>query len=122
MLTPFSCLREQLNLARDLYRAEYLQHWADTAKATSSGQPMDVLICPAAPTQGTPHEVKTWWGYCSQWNLLDYPSGVLPAGRVRCTDAYPEGYEPANELDEENMKLCMSPALRWLLTPSHGLH
>ncbi|GAO18379.1 hypothetical protein UVI_02009900 [Ustilaginoidea virens] len=95
----------KLNLARDLYRAEYLQHWADTAKATSSGQPMDVLICPAAPTQGTPHEVKTWWGYCSQWNLLDYPSGVLPAGRVRCTDAYPEGYEPANELDEENMKL-----------------
>lgn len=93
-------------MARDVYRAEYLQKWAETAQSSSSGEPMDVLICPVSSVLGLPHDVKPWWGYCSQWNLLDYPSGVVPAGRVLGTDAYPEGYEPVNELDRENMHLC----------------
>ncbi len=67
---------------------------------------MDVLICPVAPLQGTPHDYKPWWGYCAQWNLLDYPSGVIPAGKVLKTDAYPEGYTPVNELDRDNAALC----------------
>ncbi|PHH91282.1 hypothetical protein CDD83_1092 [Cordyceps sp. RAO-2017] len=96
----------KLNMARDIYRADYLQKWAETGTATASGEPMDVLICPAAPVQGTPHDVKPWWGYGSQWNLLDYPAGVMPAGKVLESDAYPEGYQPANELDKENMELC----------------
>lgn len=95
----------KLNIARDVYRAEYLQKWAETAQSSSSGEPMDVLICPVSSVLGLPHDVKPWWGYCSQWNLLDYPSGVVPAGRVLGTDAYPEGYEPVNELDRENMDL-----------------
>lgn len=72
---------------------------------------MDVLLCPAAPLQGTPHDVKPWWGYCSQWNLLDYPSGVLPAGTVLEDDAYAEGYQPVNDLDRENTELCKSTLL-----------
>lgn len=96
----------QLNLARDDYRTEYLQKWAETANSTPSGEPMDVLICPVSSVQGMPHDVKPWWGYCAQWNLLDYPSGVIPAGRVLKTDAYPADYEPVNQLDEENMNLC----------------
>lgn len=91
-----------------MYRAEYLQKWAETASATASSKPMDVLICPVAPAQGTPHDVKPWWGYCAQWNLLDYPGGVIPAGTVLESDAYPRGYEPVNELDRENMELCKS--------------
>ncbi|GAB0137555.1 hypothetical protein EsDP_00005815 [Epichloe bromicola] len=78
---------------------------SEIAKSSSSGEPMDVLICPVSSVPGLPHDVKPWWGYCSQWNLLDYPSGVVPAGRVLGTDAYPEGYEPVNELDRENMDL-----------------
>ncbi|KAL1868415.1 hypothetical protein VTK73DRAFT_3709 [Phialemonium thermophilum] len=95
----------KLNIARDEYRAEYLRRWAATAERTGSGNPMDALICPVAPVQGTPHGVKTWWGYCSQWNLLDYPSSVIPAGTVLETDKYPEGYTPVNDLDQENMEL-----------------
>ncbi|KAK2609124.1 hypothetical protein QQS21_002351 [Conoideocrella luteorostrata] len=95
----------KLNAARDVYRTEYLQKWADTATSASSGEPMDVLICPVSSVQGTPHDIKPWWGYCSQWNLLDYPCGVIPAGRVLKTDAYPENYEPVNDLDKENMDL-----------------
>lgn len=67
---------------------------------------MDVLICPVSSVNGTPHDVKPWWGYGSQWNLLDYPAGVLPAGQVLEGDAYPDGYQSANELDRENMELC----------------
>ncbi|KID82451.1 Amidase family protein [Metarhizium guizhouense ARSEF 977] len=95
----------KLNLARDDYRTEYLQKWAETANSTPSGEPMDVLVCPVSSVQGMPHDVKPWWGYCAQWNLLDYPSGVIPAGRVLKTDAYPADYEPVNQLDKENMNL-----------------
>ncbi|EJP66183.1 acetamidase-like protein [Beauveria bassiana ARSEF 2860] len=84
---------------------EVWKKWAATAQASRSGRAMDVLLCPAAPLQGTPHDVKPWWGYCAQWNLLDYPSGVLPAGRVLGDDAYPEGYQPVNDLDRENAAL-----------------
>ncbi|OAA77156.1 Amidase [Akanthomyces lecanii RCEF 1005] len=95
----------KLHVDRDVYRSEYLSKWAATAEASKSGMPMDVLLCPAAPLQGTPHDVKPWWGYCSQWNLLDYPSGVLPAGTVLRDDAYAEGYQPVNDLDRENIEL-----------------
>ncbi|KAM3426593.1 hypothetical protein NHJ13734_009369 [Beauveria thailandica] len=95
----------KLNVDRDVYRTEYLQKWAATAQASRSGRAMDVLLCPAAPLQGTPHDVKPWWGYCAQWNLLDYPSGVLPAGRVLGDDAYPEDYQPVNNMDKENATL-----------------
>lgn len=105
-----SLTTSQLNLARDAYRTEYLQKWAESAKSSADGETMDVLICPVASLQGTPHDVKPWWGYGSQWNLLNYPAGVLPAGKVLKTDAYPEGYEPVNELDRENMSICEFPA------------
>ncbi|TQV94435.1 amidase [Cordyceps javanica] len=98
----------KLNIARDYYRSEYLQRWADTAKHSSSTfeeKPMDILICPAAPIVATPHDFKPWWGYGAHWNLLDYPSGVLPAGQVLAGDAYPEGYRSVNELDRKNVEL-----------------
>lgn len=85
---------------------DYLQKWNATSQTTRSGKPIEVLICPVASVQGTPHDVKPWWGYCSQWNLLDYPSGVIPVGRVLDSDAYPQNYQPVNELDRENMELC----------------
>ncbi|GES63656.1 amidase family protein [Aspergillus terreus] len=95
----------RLHTARDVYRTEYLAHWNATASLTRDKKPIDVILCPASCVQGTPHNVKPWWGYCSQWNLLDYPSGILPAGVVREDDKYPDSYHPTNELDEENFKL-----------------
>ncbi|PFH56204.1 hypothetical protein XA68_16898 [Ophiocordyceps unilateralis] len=95
----------ELNVARNKYRAEYLQRWVETAARSPSGKPMDVLICPPCCVQSTPHDVKPWWGYTAVWNLLDYPAGVIPTGKVLATDAYPDGYQPLNELDRENMEL-----------------
>lgn len=102
----------QLILARDDYRTLYLRRWAETAKASKSGQPIDVLICPAASLNSAPHDIMPWWGYAAQWNLLDYPCGVMPAGKVLETDAYPDGYEPVGERDRENVHLCTSACER----------
>ncbi|KAJ3469772.1 hypothetical protein MRS44_003894 [Fusarium solani] len=95
----------KLQIARDEYRKKYLQKWAETGSQTQNREPIDVLICPVAPAAGTPHDVKPWWGYCSQWNLLDYPAGVIPVGKVLPGDAYPANYQAANDLDQENMDL-----------------
>lgn len=27
---------------------------------------------------GVPHDFPVWWGYTSLWNLLDYPSTIIP--------------------------------------------
>ncbi|KAK2750126.1 hypothetical protein FQN57_004621 [Myotisia sp. PD_48] len=95
----------RLHMARDIYRTEYLAHWAATASESASGKPIDVILCPASNVQGTPHDIKPWWGYCSQWNLLDYPSSVIPAGNVVQDDKYPANYVPVNALDQENFEL-----------------
>ncbi|PHH66318.1 hypothetical protein CDD81_7911 [Ophiocordyceps australis] len=95
----------KLNLARDQYRCEYLKKWADTASKSSSNRPMDILICPAATTSGTPHDYKPWWGYSAIWNLLDYCGGIIPVGSVLEADAYPHDYKPVNDLDRENVLL-----------------
>lgn len=39
---------------------------------------MDALISPVAPSAGAPHDFNAYWGYTSMFNLLDYPSTVLP--------------------------------------------
>ena len=65
-----------------------------------------MLICPVAPLQSFPHDFKPWWGYGAIWNLLDYPAGVIPTGRILSCDEYPKDYEPVNKLDKENMDIC----------------
>lgn len=42
-----------------------------------------------------------WWGYLSQWNLLDYPAVILPVTYVRPDDVKDVSYRPVNELDQD---------------------
>jgi hypothetical protein len=52
--------------------------------------------------------VARWWGYTSQFNLLDYPCVVIPAGFAdKEKDKKDYDYEPTNEKDKENYELCM---------------
>ena len=47
--------------------------------------------------------------YTSQWNLLDYPSLVFPVTTVdQEKDQAETGYQPRNEKDQFNYKLCGS--------------
>jgi Asp-tRNA(Asn)/Glu-tRNA(Gln) amidotransferase A subunit family amidase len=84
-------------IKRDAYRAEYAKLWND----------VDVILCPAGPGAAPPLDCARYWGYTSQWNLLDYPALVFPVTKVDPeVDVVEEGYQPRNEKDRYNFDLC----------------
>ncbi|RDL30015.1 putative Amidase [Venustampulla echinocandica] len=60
----------QLNAKQAENKRQFFEAW----KAAN----IDALICPCAPSAGFPHDFPVWWGYFSLWNVLDYPSTILP--------------------------------------------
>jgi amidase len=94
---------------RDAYRAEYAALWNSTASAPSLDDMVDVILSPAGPGAAPKLDTAKWWGYTSQWNLLDYPALVFPVDRVDVeVDGKDEGegrYEPRNEKDRYNWEL-----------------
>lgn len=86
-------------MAREQYRAEYAELW------NKSG--VDVILCPVGPGAAPPLDCARYWGYTSQWNILDYPALVFPVSRVdQERDGKEEGFEPRNEKDRYNYDLC----------------
>ena len=79
-------------------RARALAHWNATRGRTSTGRPVDAIICPTAATLAVPHDGIRWWGYSSHWNLLDLPGVVFPSGGRFNPAEFPatEAYEPRN--------------------------
>lgn len=67
---------------RNQYRAEYNDKWNATATGLDSlGNPtgaVDVILCPAGPGAAPPLDCARYWGYTSQWNLLDYSALTFP--------------------------------------------
>ncbi|KAF5667300.1 general amidase [Fusarium heterosporum] len=57
------------------YKDQFLTAWN---KTSGNGRPIDALICPPAPGIGYPHNFNTYWGYTALFNLLDYPSAIIP--------------------------------------------
>ncbi|EXJ81452.1 hypothetical protein A1O3_07744 [Capronia epimyces CBS 606.96] len=125
----------QLTLRREEYRAAYAKVWNESTKAkvwpakdttTTTGSasasasaststedqyPVDVILCPVGPGAAPPLENARYWGYTSQWNLLDYPALVFPVTQVNpaAKDLEPESdYTPLNAQDERNHKLYSS--------------
>ena len=96
---------------REEYRAAYAKVWNDTATSVDeNGQPkgmVDVVLGPVGPGAAPPFGKARYWGYTSQWNLLDYPALVFPVSKVDPgLDRVEEGYEPMNDRDRENYELC----------------
>ncbi|KAH8669545.1 amidase signature domain-containing protein [Tricladium varicosporioides] len=92
---------------RDQYRAEYANIWNSTATSVGpNGEPegmVDVILCPVGPGVAPKLNTAKWWGYTSQWNLLDYPGLVVPIDQVDVAkDHLEEKYEPRNDFDKEN--------------------
>ncbi len=91
--------------------AENLADWNSTAtSAAEGGEPegiVDVVLCPAAPGVAPPLDTSRYWGYTSQWNLLDYPAVVFPVTTVNpALDGRDQAYVPMNEKDRYNHNLC----------------
>ena len=100
-----------LTFEREKYKEEYLQHWNNTASGRDETgdliDAVDVILCPVGPGAAPPLNHSKYWGYTSQWNLLDYPSLVFPVTKVDQTkDVVEKDYQPKNEQDEFNYELC----------------
>ena len=96
---------------RESYRRAYSKLWNETATTKNeSGElegMVDVILCPAGPGTAPPLDHSKWWGYTSQWNLLDYPAVVFPVSRVDVEkDGIEVGYKAMNERDEFNHRMC----------------
>ncbi|KAL1852152.1 hypothetical protein Plec18167_005965 [Paecilomyces lecythidis] len=84
---------------RDAYRESYAKHWTNTGK--TDGKEVDVILCPPSFGAATPHEQSRYWGYTSNWNLLDYPGVVFPVTTVDPEkDKKDLNYKPKNPEDE----------------------
>ena len=85
--------------------------WNSTATCVDEyGNPqetIDVILCPAGPGAASLLDCSRYWGYTSQWNLLDYPALVFPVTRVDpAMDLWDHEYTPINEHDHYNHNLC----------------
>ncbi|KZF26180.1 amidase [Xylona heveae TC161] len=95
---------------RNEYRTDYAKLWNSTAvkdhgKGVLEGA-VDVILCPVGPGAAPPINCARYWGYTSQWNLLDYPSVVFPVTKVKPdVDVTETDYKPLNDQDEYNYKL-----------------
>ncbi|KAG8881141.1 hypothetical protein FRB97_009837 [Tulasnella sp. 331] len=85
----------KLNLERESFRARGLMHWNSTKSRTSTGRPVDAIICPTAPNLAIPHDATRWWSYSSHWNMLDLPGIVFPMGGR---------YDPASTTDDADIQ------------------
>ncbi|KAJ0419714.1 amidase [Aspergillus carlsbadensis] len=77
--TPISS-KQLLKLiqAQNKYKEALADAWDATAEQTSTNRPINGLICPVSPLGGYPHDFLPWWGYTTVFNLVDYPSTILP--------------------------------------------
>ncbi|KAG8902186.1 hypothetical protein FRB99_004792 [Tulasnella sp. 403] len=93
----------KLNLERENFRAKGLVHWNATRLRTTTGRPVDGVICPIAPTLAVPHDKTRWWGYSSHWNLLDLPGVVFPSGGRMKPEEFTTtpAYSPRNAIEKE---------------------
>ncbi|KAF4548506.1 Amidase-like protein 2 [Elsinoe fawcettii] len=69
----------ELNAARHKIQAEYHQLWLQ--------HDLDAILLPPAPHTAVPFDEWLSISYTCLWNLLDYPSCIIPTGRVKPTDA-----------------------------------
>lgn len=83
---------------REEYRTAYAKLW--------NAANIDMILCPVGPSAAPKLETAKYWGYTSQWNLLNYPALIFPVSQVSIEkDKVEEKYEPRNEKDKENWAL-----------------
>ena len=106
----------QMDYQRDFLRA--LDH--------DDGGPFDVIICPACVAARAPHgasnDLLTAGGYAILYNVLGYPTGVVPVTRVRSDEETPAqtlaatGWKASRRRPSRAARACRS-ACRWWRVP-----
>jgi amidase len=87
-------------LQREL-KKEYMDYWNSTASKTSTGKPVDAIICPLAPFPAARRAMYAYYGYSTFVNMLDYTSVVVPVTNVdKEVDVVDRTYKPRSEVDK----------------------
>lgn len=100
---------------RDL-KMRYLEYWNSTEGETSTGRPVDALLCPLAPFPAARPRTFKYYGYSTFVNLLDYTAVVVPVTHVeKGVDTVDQGYEALDEVDRAVHESCecYSDSLDW---------
>lgn len=82
-----------LVVERDEYKKEYLRRLNEAG--------IDFILAPTSIGASMPIQKSRYWHYTAQWNLLDYPAIVMPAGQADATkDVKDADYEPRSDIDK----------------------
>ncbi|QIW96564.1 hypothetical protein AMS68_002082 [Peltaster fructicola] len=100
----------KLQAQRTALQAKFLAVWQQTGgywrSASSRSPQLDVLISHAAPHPVPPIDRWNTVNYTAAWNLLDYPTGIVPVRAMTDQDLVGEiDDKPLNGWDEVNQKL-----------------
>jgi amidase len=81
--------------------SEYFDQWKATSLRTSTGLPIDGIICPTAPVSSRPHHEFYWMGYTMAFNTLGLPALTFPVLESDKTIDGKPNHEPRNGLDKK---------------------
>lgn len=102
-LSPRDLLRWKAD--REEYRNQYAKLWSHSLNGADDD--IDAILCPAGPGLAPRHDTARYWGYTSQWNLLDYPAIVFPVCKAHADiDSKERTVDMMTQADEYNWNLC----------------
>lgn len=88
-------------------KKQYLDYWNSTVGKTSTGRPVDAVICPLAPFPAARPKKFAYYGYTTWVNALDYTSVTVPITNVdKAVDVRDEGHTPVSDTDKQIQDDC----------------
>lgn len=99
------------------YKVQMAELWNSTISRTSTGRPIDAILCPSSAVVGAPHDTPGYVGYTSLWNILDYPAATIPWKEFKVSeekDPRDAAYQPlgSNPYDAMVHRICESRQAR----------
>ncbi|PWY91342.1 amidase [Aspergillus sclerotioniger CBS 115572] len=101
---PMKSLHEtwQISTRRNDFQTSYLRYWKSTAELTRTGQPVDFILMPTAPTASFRPGQALYPGYTGVVSILDLPAVDVPATRVQASqDEWHHRDEFFNDFDRQ---------------------
>lgn len=75
------------NNLQSKYKVQMAEMWNSTVSKTTTGRPIDAILCPSSAVVGSPHDTPGYVGYTSLFNILDYPAATIPWKTFKVSEA-----------------------------------
>lgn len=97
----------QMQRHKEQLQQAFLAQWLSTASVTSTGRPIDALLCPVSCTPAYVPGTVFWAGYTGMFNLLDLPASAVPVTLVDPNIDRPDpAFKPLTAKDAEVHETC----------------